>query len=181
MGELLIWIVLALVAAGGVLLLANVSAADPTSSTVEERTLAGVYGEVRRFLARVLRPGARPAASAASDTPRPTSRGDVREPSGSSAQPSAVTPARPWSAGSAPAAQPVAPPRRRGTGASWSAPVETSIDEFFASVTVEGPAYVQAEEIIDVVSRARDRAVRSVRPASTVQGRPAPGSDAERS
>lgn len=39
-------------------------------------------------------------------------------------------------------------------------PVETNMDDFFAATEVSTPAYVDAEELTDVLHRARDRAVR---------------------
>ncbi|MBD8079305.1 hypothetical protein [Cellulosimicrobium arenosum] len=39
-------------------------------------------------------------------------------------------------------------------------PVETSMDDFFAATEVSTPAYVDAEELTDVLHRARERAAR---------------------
>ena len=53
-------------------------------------------------------------------------------------------------------------------------PVDTSIDEFFAAVETTAPAYVDAEELTDVLHRARARAAHTLhaRGASHDGGRP---------
>ena len=55
--------------------------------------------------------------------------------------------------------------RREAAGAAHvgtvqpSRPVDTSMDEFFAATEVSTPAYVDAEELGEVLHRARERAV----------------------
>ncbi|WP_265523230.1 hypothetical protein [Oerskovia flava] len=41
-------------------------------------------------------------------------------------------------------------------------PVDTGIDELFAATAVNRPAYVDAEELTDILFQARDRAVRTI-------------------
>jgi len=49
----------------------------------------------------------------------------------------------------------------RSEGAS-SAPVDTGMEEFFAATEVEDPAYMDADEITDVLQRARERAAHTL-------------------
>jgi hypothetical protein len=75
--------------------------------------------------------------------------------------------------------------RRQGSGepvrpVRLPRPVETSMDEFFAATEVSTPAYVDAEELGEVLHRARDRAVRPLHHHGThprVPAPPAPGHD----
>ncbi len=62
-------------------------------------------------------------------------------------------------------------------------PVDTGMDEFFAATEVDDPAYIDADEITDVLHRARERATHTLhsagvrRPATgALPSVPAPGS-----
>ncbi|ACZ30191.1 hypothetical protein Xcel_1160 [Xylanimonas cellulosilytica DSM 15894] len=41
-------------------------------------------------------------------------------------------------------------------------PVDTGLEEFFAQRVEEGPAYVDAEQLADVITRAREQATRHI-------------------
>jgi len=63
--------------------------------------------------------------------------------------------------------------RDEHAGRSTVEPVDTGMDEFFAATEVDDPAYIDADEITDVLHRARERATHTLHSAGV--RRPATG------
>ncbi|MEK8225079.1 hypothetical protein NKG05_01395 [Oerskovia sp. M15] len=53
----------------------------------------------------------------------------------------------------------------QGAPAASSKPVDTGMDEFFAATEVDDPAYIDADEITDVLHRAKERATHTLHSA----------------